>query len=258
MKRSVRNIIIGTVTALIASFCFGVGFASWSILPTGVAGINLLADTHLIGNDVKIVVGNWSGGMIQFSANATDAGNGWLTNSSASENLTSIFTLTITHSANKPIRFSEFSFLECDSSKNLLEGTNAKYTTESNRTIDQSSSVKNGLVGSVPALVAQEPTNNVRNGYISVTTPNGSSVDWTKLSDGGFEYTPAENATQSTLTFNARFCWGPGLNYLNPMDYYADLGMEYTSDFVDKMTRLRSIGTTYFLMSMTISNMEEE
>ena len=238
-----------TLATILGGLSLGVslGFASWTLSGAGPTSAltNVSADPTFYSG-VAVQSSGWtSNAYIHFGANKKDAGNTWLTNNTISESLTVAYAVTFNNDANAKIGVFDFDFYECDSQGNKLN--NGPYKTEMVHVVSGTSTV-DGVVASFPAYSASGHDAQGKRGTIALTLSNGTI---TQSGDGHFVLNLG-SAMTTTFTISIRFCWGPGFNYSNPMDYYSDLDLNYASDLEAKLARLNTVNETNFAMSFSM------
>ncbi|MDD6801101.1 MAG: hypothetical protein PUE65_00820 [Mollicutes bacterium] len=230
------------------------GFAGWIITApaqrgSGTGAITADGTVETKGSLTLGTVtydGGGAAGSIRFAANASSAGNGWLTsNDSAKAKMSTTITvpMTIGTKVNK-INFTNV----------VLEATGdnkANYKTLADA----------GIVGSLPTLNATAGEPNTTAGSIVITgtkpndvkmdsaTLNGSSISTSVFTTGG---------TEASFNFTVNFAWGSKFGGQNPMDYYNNLpwsaeNEKNAANAIKELNKLDGIG---FKLSFTVAAAE--
>lgn len=226
------------------------GFAGWIISAPAQDGSG--QGTITADGDVKtkgsltlgtVTYDGGTAGSIRFAANATTAGNGWLTsNDSTKAKLSTTITVPMTIGSKvKKINF-----------------TNVKLEATGDKKANYQTLATAGIVGTLPTLKKDAGGKNTTDGSIVITgtKPSGVSMDSTTLNGGSIstsEFTTG--GTEASFNFAVNFAWGTKFGGKNPMDHYnAEPWSAFlenkASDAIKELDKLNGVG---FTLSFTVA-----
>lgn len=226
------------------------GFAGWIITApaqdgSGTGAITADGTVETKGSLTLGTVtydGGGAAGSIRFAANASSAGNGWLTsNDSAKAKLSTTITVPMTIGTDvKKINF-----------------TNVKLEATDNATNYQQLAT-DGIVGTLPTLKTAAGGENTTEGSIVITTvkPTAASINTNSFSAGSISTNEfATGFTEASFNFTVNFAWGTKFGGKNPMDYYNSEPWSSTLEAkaAETIAKLNQLNGVRFTLSFTVS-----
>ena len=227
------------------------GFAGWIITApaqngSGTGAITADGTVETKGSLTLGTVtydGGGTAGSIRFAANATTAGNGWLTSNDETKAKLST-TITVPMTIGSKVKKINFTNVK-------LEATD--------KAVDYKSLADAGIVGTLPTLKTAAGNTTEGSIVITGTKPSDVKMDAATLSGGSISTSVfMTGGTEASFNFVVNFAWGTKFGGKNPIDYYN--GEPWSSnrekDAAETIAKLNQLNGVGFTLSFTVAAAE--